>query len=59
MNIEPLGMLLLVGSCVVTFVLARVLGRRWREKRRERQQAEARKNESRQVRRVRERKTRR
>ena len=59
MPIDPLGMLVLVGSCVVTFVLARMLGRSWREKRREREQAEARKGESRQARRARERKARR
>jgi uncharacterized membrane protein YdjX (TVP38/TMEM64 family) len=59
MNIEPLGMLLLVGSSAVTFILARVLGRRWREKRRQRLVEEARKGESRQARRARERKAKR
>ena len=58
MPIEPLGMLLLVASSAVTFILARILGRRWREKRREKEQAEARKGESRQARRARERKAR-
>jgi hypothetical protein len=58
MPIEPLGMLLLVASSAVTFILARILGKRWREKRREKAIAEARKGESRQARRARERKAR-
>jgi len=42
-------------SFVVTFALARVLGRNWRQKRADRALQEARAKESRQVRRARER----
>jgi hypothetical protein len=58
MSPDTILVLVLVGSSVVTFTAARVFGRRWRERRRERQIAEARKNESRQVRRARERRSR-
>ncbi|HEX2545625.1 MAG TPA: hypothetical protein VHL79_12140 [Ramlibacter sp.] len=47
--------LLLVLSCVVTFTLSRILSRKWRAKRREKEEAAKRANESRQVRRARER----
>lgn len=50
-----LGTLVLVLSCAVTFILARTLSRKWREKRREREEAQRRAGESRQVRRARER----
>jgi hypothetical protein len=47
--------LVLVLSCVVTFIAARLLSRKWREKRRQKEEAKRRANESRQVRRARER----
>jgi hypothetical protein len=49
------SVLVLVFSCALTFLAARILSRKWREKRRERELAERRANESRQVRRARER----
>ncbi|GAB3776831.1 hypothetical protein GCM10028796_54980 [Ramlibacter monticola] len=51
------GTLVLVFSCALTFLLARVLSRKWREKRRKKEEAERRAAESRQVRRARERRT--
>lgn len=45
----------LVFSCALTFIAARILSRKWREKRRRKEEAERRANESRQVRRARER----
>lgn len=47
--------LVLVFTCAITFLVARVLSRRWREKRRQKEEAQRRANESRQVRRARER----
>jgi hypothetical protein len=47
--------LLLAFTCAVTFLLARVLSRRWRERRRDREERASRGGESRQVRRARER----
>ena len=49
------SMLLLVVTSAITFTIARLLSRNWRKKRREREEAEKRANESRQVRRARER----
>ena len=49
------SLLLLVVTSVVTFTVARLLSRNWRKKRREREDAAKRANESRQVRRARER----
>ena len=49
------GTLLLVFSCALTFIVARILSRKWREKRRRKEEAERRAGESRQVRRARER----
>ena len=49
------SMLLLVVTSAITFTVARLLSRNWRKKRREREAAERRANESRQVRRARER----
>ncbi|MBC5785025.1 hypothetical protein H8N03_18915 [Ramlibacter sp. USB13] len=49
------SILVLVVSCAITFTAARVLGRKWREKRREKEEAAKRAGESRQVRRARER----
>jgi uncharacterized membrane protein YdjX (TVP38/TMEM64 family) len=49
------SLFLIALSFAVTFVAARVLGRKWREKRRTNERAAARANESRQVRRARER----
>ena len=49
------SVLLLVLTSAVTFVVARILSRNWRRKRREKEEAQRRANESRQVRRARER----
>lgn len=49
------SLLLLVGTSAVTFTVARMLSRKWREKRRQRDEAQRRAGESRQVRRARER----
>ena len=49
------SMLLLVVTSAITFTIARLLSRNWRKKRREREEAAKRANESRQVRRARER----
>ena len=49
--------LVLVFSCALTFIAARVLSRKWREKRRQKEEAQRRANASRQVRRARERRT--
>lgn len=49
------SLLVLVFSCALTFLLARILSRKWREKRRQREEAQRRANETRQVRRARER----
>jgi hypothetical protein len=51
------SILLLVVTSAITFTVARLLSRNWRKKRREKQEAERRLNESRQVRRARERRT--
>ena len=58
MPTDFLSILLLVFSGAVTFTVARIVGRKWRAKRREKEQAQARAGESRQVRRARERRTR-
>lgn len=50
------GILLLVLTSAITFTVARLLSRRWRQRRREREAAERRAGETRQVRRARERK---
>lgn len=51
--------LLIVVVCfAVTFIVARILGSRWRARRRDRQEQAARATESRQARRARERKQR-
>jgi hypothetical protein len=55
---DPGSLLLVLFSFVVTFVAARILGRRWRARRREDAVKAARANESRQVRRARERRQR-
>ena len=49
------GLLLLVLTSAVTFIVARILSRNWRRKRREKEEAQRRAAESRQVRRARER----
>jgi uncharacterized membrane protein YdjX (TVP38/TMEM64 family) len=49
------SLLLLVLTSAVTFTVARLLSRRWRQRRRERDEAARRVGESRQVRRARER----
>jgi len=48
----------LVFTCAVTFIVARLLSRKWREKKQQKEQAERRASESRQVRRARERRAR-
>jgi hypothetical protein len=49
------SLLVLVFTCAVTFGLARFLSRKWRARRREREESASRVGESRQVRRARER----
>ena len=49
------SILLLVVTSAVTFTIARLLSRNWRRRRREKEEQERRANESRQVRRARER----
>jgi uncharacterized membrane protein YdjX (TVP38/TMEM64 family) len=49
------SLLLLVVTSAITFTVARMLSRRWRDKRRQREEAQRRAGESRQVRRARER----
>ncbi len=49
------SLLVLVFTCALTFGLARFLSRKWRAKRREREERDRRVGESRQVRRARER----
>jgi len=49
------SVLLLVVSSAITFTVARLLSRKWRAKRREKEEAARRAGESRQVRRARER----
>lgn len=51
------SILLLVVTSAITFTIARLLSRNWRRKRREREEAQRRAGESRQVRRARERRT--
>ena len=58
MPTDFLSLLILFFTCAVTFTLARVLGRKWREKRRDKEEAQRRAGESRQVRRARERRER-
>ncbi|MGE4242181.1 hypothetical protein [Ramlibacter sp.] len=55
MPADTVSWTLILLSFVATFVAARILGRRWRERRREREVQASRANESRQVRRARER----
>ena len=54
---EFAGTLVLVFTCALTFIVARTLSRKWREKRRQKEEAQRRAGESRQVRRARERRT--
>ncbi len=49
------SILVLVLTSAVTFITARILSRKWRERRRQREEAQRRAGESRQVRRARER----
>jgi uncharacterized membrane protein YdjX (TVP38/TMEM64 family) len=55
MPTDLVSILVLVATSAVTFTVARVVGRKWRAKRRDKEQAERRATESRQVRRARER----
>jgi uncharacterized membrane protein YdjX (TVP38/TMEM64 family) len=50
-----LSILLLVVTSAITFTTARILSRKWRQKRRDKEEAARRAGESRQVRRARER----
>ena len=52
---DIVALLVLVVTSAVTFTLARILGRKWRAKRRQKDEAASRAGESRQVRRARER----
>ena len=52
------SILLLVVTSAITFTVARLLSRNWRRKRREKEEQARRVNESRQVRRARERRAR-
>ena len=49
------SILLLVVTSAITFTVARILSRKWRQKRRDKEEAARRATESRQVRRARER----
>jgi uncharacterized membrane protein YdjX (TVP38/TMEM64 family) len=49
------SILLLVVTSAITFTVARLLSRKWRQKRRDKEEAARRASESRQVRRARER----
>jgi hypothetical protein len=55
MPTDLLAILVLVGTSAVTFVVARLLSRRWRRRRRDQDDAKRQAGESRQVRRARER----
>ena len=52
---DLVSLFVLVATSAITFLLARVIGRKWRAKRREKEEAAKRAGESRQVRRARER----
>lgn len=56
MPTDPGSLLFILLGFALTFLVARVLGAGWRKRRREREDAQARAGESRQVRRARERK---
>lgn len=58
MPTDALSLFLLLGSSALTFLVARRLSARWRERRRRRSEEAARAAESRQVRRARERRRR-
>jgi uncharacterized membrane protein YdjX (TVP38/TMEM64 family) len=49
------GTLVLVFTCAIAFLVARLLSRKWRDSRRQKEEAQSRATESRQVRRARER----
>ncbi|VWX62695.1 conserved hypothetical protein [Burkholderiales bacterium 8X] len=55
MDFGTFGLVVLMASGACTFLLARWLGNRWRQKRRDKQRAAAEAQQSRQVRRARER----
>jgi uncharacterized membrane protein YdjX (TVP38/TMEM64 family) len=57
MPLDFASTLVLVFSCALTFLAARLLSRKWRARRRQKEEAQRRANESRQVRRARERRT--
>jgi len=52
---DPFALVLVFASFAVTFLVARVLGKNWRKRRADKKLEESRRNESRQVRRARER----
>jgi len=55
MPYDLVSILLLVATSAVTFAVARLIGRKWRARKRDQEQAASRVGESRQVRRARER----
>ncbi|AMO24672.1 hypothetical protein GCM10027034_09990 [Ramlibacter solisilvae] len=55
MSIDPSSLLFILLGFALTFFAGRILGKRWRDRRRERAEQAAREGESRQVRRARER----
>jgi len=55
MQLDPASLFVLFATSAITFIVARIVGRKWREKRRHKEEAAKRANESRQVRRARER----
>ena len=55
MPTDLVSLLVLLATSAVTFTAARLIGRKWRSRRRQKEQVAARAGESRQVRRARER----
>ena len=55
MPTDLVSLFVLVASSAITFLIARVLGRKWRARRRDKEEAARRAGETRQVRRARER----
>ena len=55
MPTDLVSLFVLVATSAITFLIARVLGRKWRAKRRDKEEAARRAGETRQVRRARER----
>jgi hypothetical protein len=55
MTADFAGTLVLIFTCALTFIVARLLSRKWRDRRARKDEAQRRATESRQVRRARER----